>query len=232
MTIKAFLFDLDDTLYSELDFVHGGFRAVADYMARTHNLDRKLVLNNLVKILSEQGRGKIFDLFLNHHDLWTAERVKTMLFIYRTHIPSLTLHVDVQPAFARLRKQGLSLGIITDGLASVQQRKIQALNLPGLVDQIICTDELGPDCGKPSPIAFQLALDLLHVRPEEAVYVGDNPTKDFKGANSLGLFTIRVKRPQGYAVNVPDGISPFAAKMSIQSLSDISQLARFEGVLK
>ena len=48
---------------------------------------------------------------------------------------------------------------------------------------------LSSRCGykKPDPRLFAKALAALHVAPERAVYVGDNPARDLIGARRAGL---------------------------------------------
>ncbi len=43
---------------------------------------------------------------------------------------------------------------------------------------------------KPDSAIFHLACSELGVRPDEAVYVGDNPVADIEGARDAGLRTI------------------------------------------
>ncbi len=44
--VNTIIFDLDDTLYKELDFVYGGFKEVCIYLANKYNEDQK----NYIKI--------------------------------------------------------------------------------------------------------------------------------------------------------------------------------------
>lgn len=41
--------------------------------------------------------------------------------------------------------------------------------------------------GKPSPVAFRVALEVVGVRPEEAVMIGDRMETDIRGAQELGM---------------------------------------------
>ena len=41
--IRAILFDLDDTLYDEMHFVKGGFKAVSLYISKNANIDQNIV---------------------------------------------------------------------------------------------------------------------------------------------------------------------------------------------
>ena len=194
--MKAVLFDLDDTLYPEIEFVHSGFRVVAQYLASLSNKGMHVLFERLCEILSQEGRGSVFDTLLQELGLFSRERVKLLLYLYRTHRPELKLYDEVPAVFDALRDRELRLGIITDGMASVQRNKINALGLDNLCDVIICSDEIGVECWKPSTMPFAIALELLDVVPENAVYVGDNVQKDFAGAKALGMHTIQFKGPK------------------------------------
>jgi putative hydrolase of the HAD superfamily len=87
--------------------------------------------------------------------------------------------------------------LISDGFALTQHRKLDALGLTEQFRALIISDELLGKARKPSPLPFQAALEELGVAPEKAVYVADNPTKDFVGARRAGLASVRVRRPQG-----------------------------------
>jgi putative hydrolase of the HAD superfamily len=61
--------------------------------------------------------------------------------------------------------------------------------------------------GKPDPRIFDLALRLLGASPEEAVMVGDNPTRDVAGAKAAGVTAVWVNRaglPLAAGAAVPD----------------------------
>jgi putative hydrolase of the HAD superfamily len=106
----------------------------------------------------------------------------------------------------RLRADGSAVGLLSDGDPAVQGRKLDALGLWEAFDAIVVTGELGPDAGKPSPRGFEEVLRRLgDAPPGEAVYVSDNPAKDFVGARRAGMRSIRVRRPGGiYAALEPE----------------------------
>jgi putative hydrolase of the HAD superfamily len=193
--VKAVLFDLDDTLYPERTFVESGFRAVSRFLATRHDLQEDRVAARMLEILDAEGRGKVFDRVLEEAGLLSEWRVRLLLHVYRTHRPTISLFEDVVPSLTKLRERGVWLGIVTDGMASVQRRKMSALGIERYVDVVVCSDELGPEGWKPSPVAFQAALELLEIAPEEAAYVGDNVLKDFAGPNRLGMLSVVIRRP-------------------------------------
>lgn len=193
-SIKAVLFDLDDTLYDEITFVLSGFRAVSAYLANRFKVNEREVFSTMIEILKKEGRGKIFDRMLERYGLYSSHLVEELVKVYRLHIPTISLYPDVQPTFRALKRHGVKLGIITDGLHTVQKRKVTALGLQNLVDIIIYTDELGREYWKPHPLAFQQAVTMLGIKPAEAIYVGNDPAKDFAGPNSIGMFSVHLCR--------------------------------------
>jgi putative hydrolase of the HAD superfamily len=192
--MRAVLFDLDDTLYPELEFVESGFHAVANYLGSRFNLDENSLLTRIKEIFHRDGRGKIFDTLLRDFGMDREEEIRLLVYIYRSHKPTLHAFADSLPLIYRLKENGNRLGIITDGMASVQRRKISALGFSELFDAIVCTDEIGREYWKPSVIPYKVALNLLRVEPSEATYVGNDLSKDFQGANSLGMQTIQLER--------------------------------------
>ncbi len=73
-----------------------------------------------------------------------------------------------------------------------KRKKVQALKLEELFDSIIYTDKYGKDYWKPNVFGYKLALEEFQILPEEAVYIGDNPHKDFIGAKKVGIPTVRI----------------------------------------
>ncbi len=201
--MKAVLLDLDDTLYPEMDFVRGALAAVAADLSADVGIEAGFTRMRMLQILRRDGRGRVFDEFLHEQRLYTPERVARMLEIYRTHLPSLRLYGDVLPTLEWLRSTGVGLGIVTDGLALVQRAKIEALALESRVDVVICTDDLGPRCAKPSRVGFERALETLGVPPNRAAYIGNDATKDFYGPRRLGMTAIQIIRPGVTPVDPP-----------------------------
>ncbi len=191
--LRAVLFDLDNTLYSEEDYVASGFEAAADFLAKHENLDAGTLQKRMLSILHAQGRGRVFNTLLAELKLNDPTWLRTLLLVYRSHRPAISLCPQAKAALVALKDRGLQLGLVTDGAASVQRRKIAALDLEGYMDVIVCTDELGRGCAKPSTVPFGVALTMLGVAPEETAYIADDESKDFAGPNRLGMTSVQVQ---------------------------------------
>lgn len=192
--LQAVLFDLDNTLYPEEEFVTGGFRAVAEFLAKYKNGDADTLQKRMLHLLHAQGRRRVFNTLLAELNLDSPVWLRTLVLLYRSHRPAVQLFPGVEVALAGLKARGLRLGLVTDGAASVQRRKIAALDLDRHMDVIVCTDELGAGCAKPSTVPFEVALTLLGVASNQAAYLADDTSKDFAGPNRLGIQSVQVGR--------------------------------------
>ena len=192
----AVLFDLDDTLYPERTFVDGGFRAVGRFLAPRLGRSPDSIARRLTRLHDRDGRGRLFDTLIAEHGLPPDDDlVLAALVAYRTHRPQIRPFPRVVEGLERLRSSGIKTGLVSDGLASVQHRKLAALpSIAKMLDVVIMTDELGPGHAKPSPVGFRVACRLLDVDPHRTVYVANDPRKDFVGAREAGLHTIQAGR--------------------------------------
>ncbi len=127
--IKGVVFDMDDTLYPEKDFVFSGYRAVSEYVFNDFGID---VESRLQSLFAGGMRGDLFSNVLKHYQLEFDENyVLKLVSIYRTHSPSIRPYVDIQ-ALNTLKNNGILLGVLTDGWLSVQQNKLDALGIKNL----------------------------------------------------------------------------------------------------
>jgi putative hydrolase of the HAD superfamily len=123
--------------------------------------------------------------------------VPRLIQIYREHEPAIKPFPEVPGLLSDLKTHYL-LGLLSDGYLDVQRRKLKALKLAEWFDAIVYSDEWGSEAWKPSTRPFEALLHRLgHVLPEEAIYVADNPAKDFLAARKSGLLSVEVRRFHG-----------------------------------
>lgn len=187
--IKAVVFDLDDTLFPEYDYVKSGYKAVAKEILKVYGIDNA---DAQLWALFTEDANNVFNRFLSANGLNdTAEAVNALAEVYRTHTPEISLSDEVKDTLTALKKAGYKLGIITDGRPNGQRAKIAALGVESYTDMIIVTDELGgKEFRKPNPKAFELMAEHFGISLEEMMYVGDNPQKDFV-IGKYGVTTVR-----------------------------------------
>ncbi|NJE53900.1 TIGR02253 family HAD-type hydrolase [Thermococcus sp. 21S9] len=98
------------------------------------------------------------------------------------------LFPDAVETIKALKTLGLHVGIITDSDNDYIESHLKALGIYDLFDSITTSEEAG--YFKPHPRPFRLALEKAGVKPEEALYVGDNPGKDCVGAKNVGMLSV------------------------------------------
>jgi putative hydrolase of the HAD superfamily len=187
------VFDIDDTLYLERDYVHSGFEAAGRWAAKWIPIGD--FAEQCWRRFAAGQRGSIFDEVLRESGRKAnPELVSALVEVYRTHTPSIALATDAADALDAISHVA-SIAAISDGPAASQSRKAEALGLSAFAAPIILTEVLGSEFCKPHPRAFQQIQDS---RPASAyLYIADNPLKDFAAPKQLGWATVRVRRPQG-----------------------------------
>ena len=202
-SIKAVVFDLDDTLYPERQYAFSGFSAVAAAFEQ-HLGDPEPATARMRRIFDTEHRPRVFNTLLDQLGLrGDDELIQKMIQTYREHTPEIALHRDADDALKRLHK-GYKLGLITDGPVVSQSAKIAALGVQETFDAIVLTEELGPMYRKPHAHAFELIAERLGADDPQSAYVADNPSKDFIAPNALGWTTVQIRRADGiYGDTVP-----------------------------
>ena len=215
MMRRAVVFDIDDTLYLERDYVSSGF-AAAGAWARTE-LGLADFAERAWLMFQEGVRGRIFDETLAACGARADGAVVSRLVdVYRAHTPSIEPFPDVAVWVAG-RPDDVAVAVVTDGPLASQRAKAAALGVAAWADPIVFTEDLGPGRGKPHPAAFELVEDATGVGGAACAYVADNPAKDFAGPRSRGWRTVRVRREGGLHATVASGddvdaeITAFAA---------------------
>lgn len=221
--IKYIIFDLDDTLYQEKEFVLQAMREVAKFISKKNNkFQTGEIYNRLVEILEIEGRGKIFNQICKEKNIDID--VMKLVKVYRATKPKLAMYPDAIELIRFLKKKEIKIGIITDGDRFVQNNKIEGLHLKKYVDTIIVTDEY--NTSKPDKKVFEICLKKLGATdPAQAVYIGDNPLKDFLGAKKIGMNTIRIVRK--YGDNMKRKVDEkYDAEYTIKNMEEVIKLCQ------
>jgi putative hydrolase of the HAD superfamily len=191
--LKTIIFDLDDTLYLEKDFILSGFRAVSDWAAENLGIATEKGYQDLANLYHQGVRNNTFDLWLSSYQIKQQDIPAKLIEVYRTHIPDIEPLSDTIGLLRNIVSK-YKIGLVSDGYLEVQRRKWSALKLDPFFDAVVFSDQLGRKCWKPSVAPFDLVLEKLNSNPAHSVYIGDNATKDFLGARQIGMYTIQIKR--------------------------------------
>lgn len=185
------VFDLDDTLYEEITYVKSAFKAVANYLEKSHALNAEEVYAELLEVLNEKGRGSVFNNVLSKCVIFSKAEVNRCLSVYRKSEPEIQLTKEALRCLERF--EHLPKYVVTDGNKMVQTAKIKALKLDQYFEKAIPTHNYGLKHSKPSTYVFHKILEWEKMQAGDLVYIGDNPNKDFVNLKKEGFKTVRVR---------------------------------------
>jgi putative hydrolase of the HAD superfamily len=191
--IGAVLCDLDDTLYDEFDYVKSGMWIVAQHMASTYGGGADSLYELMINDILLNGRGTAFDVALSHLRVDNpSQKVGGFMQIYRNHKPDISLPIETLEFLSRIVaiSPPVRLGLVTDGLPTMQKNKVISLGLEKVFHEIVYCWEIGKP--KPSPSGLALAANRLGVPSHECIVIGDSIEKDILPALSLGMMAFRV----------------------------------------
>jgi len=162
---KLLVFDLDDTLYKEIDFVKSGYESIIQNLM--------LPENTIDNMMTWYFKGlNVFDLLIINFNLSIDK--ESLLDIYRHHYPSLQLPESTKKVLNYFRKSNQPMSLITDGRSKTQRNKLKSLGILDFFDKIIVSDEIGSS--KPCIENYKAVMSLEY---KDYVYIADNTTKDF-----------------------------------------------------
>lgn len=224
MNNKVIIFDLDDTLISEKEYIDSGFKSIANYFAKKYKLSLKEVHFTIEKLFKKNNKKVFNRLFEVYGIVYKDDDIKELVKIYREHLPSISLLEDAKLLLEELKKRDIKLGIITDGYKETQNRKIKKLELKKIVEKIIVTDELGREYWKPSKKSFEIMKEYFKVEYSDMIYIGDNITKDFLTPNKLGMISIQIEREKGIYKNLLAETEEYLPQLKVKNLLEVIQI--------
>jgi putative hydrolase of the HAD superfamily len=187
---RAILFDLDDTLYDLYTYRTGRLqRALVDIFATYTHLDHDALIHASV---TEHVFMRQLPDFLRRRGIEDEALIAAACDVYeRGWFEEMELADDAVHTLQELRKR-FKLGLVTNGPSWSQRPKIERFGLAALMDVLVVSEEVG--VAKPDPTIFRIALERLGITPAEALFVGDSPEHDLRGAAAVGMPCIWIDR--------------------------------------
>lgn len=224
--VHVFCFDLDDTLFSESDYVESGLRA-AGALVDAEAPAPEPAGDWLVALWRRERARDAFQQLLRRRGLDCEAWLARLKGAYRAHDPNIRPRAGVLDALERLLDRGARLALISDGPVEVQRRKWSALGLSRGFHPVVFTDEKGPGYWKPHPWAFECVM-RAHPTASRFLYVGDNPAKDFIAPNRLGWTTVMVRDDRNLH-GVACGAGGAAPHLTVDCLASLADLIECDG---
>jgi putative hydrolase of the HAD superfamily len=205
MTIRAVLWDIDDTIF---DYATADTRGMRDHLAAEGllasydtaeaALDRWRELTTLHwrrfetegGDFREQRRDRVRD-FLGRPELTAGEADGWFDRYVRHYEAAWSLFPDTVPVLDLLARD-YRHAVLSNSSIHNQERKLRLLGVRDRFEAVLCAAELG--VAKPAAEAFHAACTALGLPPHEVAYVGDQPDIDARGAVEAGLVGIWLDR--------------------------------------
>lgn len=167
------VFDLDDTLYNELDYLKSAYHSIALFLEPK---DWKQLYSKMFSLYRCQVN--VFDFVASTYNI----KIGSLIEMYRNHEPSIQLFDGVLEVFDAIKSKKGKIGIITDGRSKTQRAKLRSLGILDYLEAIVVSDEIGSE--KPSLANFQAIENSIIGK--DYYYIADNFKKDFIAPNVLG----------------------------------------------
>ena len=173
------VFDLDDTLISELEYQRSGIAAVEAALSSLYGV----TFDSRIQRALDEGVQDIWAWACQQLGL-PSEVKKSLLWIYRLHTPNIQLAEGIDDLLSCLLRHEAKLAILSDGRSITQRLKLRAIGLESLplfisedyqsikpeIDRFISIESRWPQCNY--------------------VYIADNSAKDFAAPRSRNWLTI------------------------------------------
>lgn len=191
-SIKAVLFDFDDTLQDRVK----AFGKYADYFLSRYlpQLDDDSRHEKRAELIAMNNGGYV------DYPTFFTDMPKAMGVVdplpydvlfdeYQRVFPTFVhLFDDTVDTLKALREKGYRIGVITNGPAVQQHRKLDMAGIRPFLDTALVSMEEGVH--KPNVELFCRAAARLGLSPKQCVFVGDHPVNDIDGAVGSGMKAI------------------------------------------
>lgn len=167
------VFDLDDTLYNELDYLRSAYKSIAQYLDPEN---WKSLFSRMFSLY--RSKLNVFEYISRSY----KTDIESLIAMYRNHLPEIQLFDGVLTVIEAIKSKNGKIAIITDGRAISQKAKIESLGISKFIDKIIISDEIGSE--KPNVANFKAIEASLS--GNTYYYIADNLSKDFIAPNNLG----------------------------------------------
>lgn len=198
-------FDLDDTLLDDRAASSAGLRALMErvghpsFTAARHLWDVQTDISFGAYItgrltFQEQRRERVRALTTQagNSQISDAECDELYQVYLEAHRASWHTFDDVAPALSRLATSNIGLGVITNGVETLQREKLTALGILNQFHDVVCADAVG--VGKPDARVFEIACQRLGVAQHQCWHIGDQMRADALGAVAAGIRPILINR--------------------------------------
>lgn len=196
MKTKAILFDLDDTLSDSKKYIRICHTVNANkyIIGIKDDKQKKAIIDDLVWLSTKKEIKKLKDRIKYIEDKYSVKITQPIFYRYfwnRYMKKYFCLYDDAADTLKKLKERGYKIGLVSNSGYQVQYTKLELTDIKKYFDCFSISEEI--KLYKPDKEIFFDSLNKLGIKPNEAVYVGDNYEKDIKGAMNASLKPIWYK---------------------------------------
>ena len=208
--MKAFIFDLDNTLFDRYatltEIMRKNYDSIKHHLNPGYTLELATAhLCTMEQLYNSYGwkrlHAQLCDAnFFNADDPMTYDDFNEFL-VTNFEKTAVNFPFTVE-TLKKIKAAGYKLGIITNGRSALQRAKLGMLGFADLFDSIVVSGEyavsVGGDEGdrslwKPNPDIFRHAAKTLGLEPGECYYIGDNPLHDMLPSREAGMVPVWIR---------------------------------------
>ena len=171
---KLVIFDLDNTLINEEDYLFEGYKNIANYLSKKYKINNSLIEFALVENFRLNGRKNLFNKIFDEFNIG-IEELNVVLRILREFKPKnkIQLITELRIILERLKSLNISYVILTNGNPRQQKNKIAHINWGDLLPHVIYANEIEP---KPSEASLKKYLLTLNKEfdKDKILMIGDS----------------------------------------------------------
>jgi len=203
--IRAIVFDVDNTLVDFTKWKNAAVdSAIVAMIDAGLDLTPEQAHRKIYEIYDRKGieYQEVFDDFLQEVLGFVDYRVLAagIVAYRRAREGALVAYPHVNLALLRLFRMRLKLAVVSDAPRLPVWMRLVQLGVDNFFDVVVTFEDTG--VRKPAPEPFRKALELLQVRPDETVMVGDWAERDILGAKTLGMHTVFARYGDAFATNI------------------------------
>ena len=188
---KAFIFELDNVLYPEKDYIYQVYYLFASLLEYTDLSDAKKTTDLMVATYNEKGEAAVFDEIKAKLNVDDKYRNNLELLLLSAKLPlKLLLYQNILTFLQDVVLDRKKLFIVTNGNPLRQLNKLKQIEWHGLEPYLVCyfADETVP---KPEPDVLELLMKEHNLTRRDLLMI-ENSTTDRLCAETNGIDSINV----------------------------------------
>lgn len=228
--MKAFIFDVDDTLYDQIEPFSKAYYSLFPkevniyklFLANRKYSDELFKASQLGEISMEEmyiyrAQNSLRDFGIHV----TEEEALKFQEIYEKMQGEISTSDIMRNLLSDCQKNNITIGVITNGPSKHQRKKLAALGLDTYFPEknIIVSGDL--KVAKPEREIFDYAKKIMELDLQETYFIGDSFPNDIVGAHNAGWKTIWLNRRENLATR--EDIKPTYTVQTERELSSLVQ---------